>query len=170
MKHIISTLLIVISSAGCSTISGAYTDKMSKNSDISIEVLAAGHHFKSLQSDEKLFKSQQQLVAWSRENKEVAAAVMATAGIDFKTHHLIYVAAGMKPHAGYQLGLSNGAFSHRSGAARLRLRLEQPAPNDWFSSKLASPYVLLKVPAGRYRSVNIEYEACDQRQTLWVGR
>ncbi len=176
MKTLMIVLLGGALLSGCSTVPESVSSKIpfmggAEDATASnVEVLTRGHDFINLEPREFVFSSASQVAQWARNGTAVSADVAAAArDIDFQRHHLIFVAAGMKPHAGYDLALGEG-LRQAGSFASLGLRLEQPAPGTHFSPKLASPYLLLKVPAAEYRRISVQYEACDQTQLLLVSR
>ncbi|MGV6857814.1 MAG: protease complex subunit PrcB family protein [bacterium] len=176
MKNLTILALTLTLLGGCSAVPKSLSGHLplmpdsGEDTGARVEVLSQGHDFSNLEPREYVFSSAYALARWAKGGSPAAADVAAAAeGVDFSKFSLIYVAAGMKPNAGYRVGLGGG-LSVRGGFASLDLRLEQPAPGEYFSSKLASPYLLVKVPAADYRRISVNYEACDQKQLIMVSR
>ncbi len=73
--------------------------------------------------------------------------------LDFKTHHALLIEMGMRPTGGFGLDLAGPPAVSSDDTLEIRVDWVEPGPDMLLTQAITSPCLLLKIPAGDYRSV-----------------
>lgn len=81
------------------------------------------------------------------------------ARIDFDRFSVLGIFMGRRPTGGYRLALAGSGLRIQEGTAVLRVDWIEPAPDAMVTQMVTSPCLLVRIPRGDYRRIEVQ----DQR-------
>jgi len=75
--------------------------------------------------------------------------------IDFSDAAVLIVYAGLKPSAGYRISADEKMIRIEDGVLRVVVDIQTPQPGQMQAQMLTAPCLVLSVPSGGYREIEI---------------
>lgn len=136
-----------------------------------VSILSKGHAFEAREPMQAFFSNRPALQRWAKEQGHIGLSLMSATGqIDFDQHHVAIVSPGAQPHAGYKLVLADDKMTYGDSSATITMRIDQPSADQIYAQALATPFVILKIPARPYQQIGFNYQACQLQQTAYLRK
>jgi hypothetical protein len=104
------------------------------------------------------FKQSTQTILGSSNKPQIA--------VDFSRDVIVGIWMGKKPTTGYGLSIEEESAEIKDHSAIVQVNLNEPDPDTMLAQMMTSPCLLIKLPKGDYRSVEVFSQHSDRLATL----